>query len=396
MNVFIIVLLFLIINTFFGAVPIPNNIIVLILFICWFLGHKRKSIYKKAFNFIFIGMVCSSISCWYYRGQTLWESFEGLFYYYGILFYFFLKYKRYSIQDVEKALTILVLAFDVCYIIQFHLIDYGINFLNVQDWMLNDKAIEGNRLRVMSSGLYNLGIFFGLVKFYKTKNTIYAVLIVLGLYVMFLSGFRQLLVSTAIVFLFFVYKMKIRLSPKQLVFIVAIVAAIYFIYQLPEVQDKIEGMISRNENGASFNNKDYVRVLQLNFYLHNFFHGPIEWFFGGGLPYYKSAYGAWADQNYQVVDWGLLGQSWVLGILTVTGFLMFSIKALRLKVSKDYMYVSLWYMFLLLSSVTNYEFMRGGNFLVHGIALYIVELAANEYKQNERKNIAVNNNSSLQ
>ncbi|MCX4294032.1 MAG: hypothetical protein OSJ56_08250 [Prevotella sp.] len=389
-----IVFLFLIINTFFGAVPIPNNVTVIILFICWAVGHKKTFIYKKSFNLIFIGLVCSSISCWYYRGQTLLESFQGLFYYYGILFYFFLKYKHFNLITVEKALTVLIFAFDVCYIVQFHLIDYGINFLNIQDWMLNDKEIEGNRLRIMSSGLYNLGIFFGLVKFNKTKKTLYAIMILLGLYVMFLSGFRQLLASTAIVFVFNIYKMRIIFKPKQIAFMAIIGFAVYYIYQLPEVQAKIEGMIYRNEIGASLNNKSYVRVLQLKFYLNDFFHDPIEWFFGGGLPYYKSAYGAWADRNYQVVDWGLLGQSWALGILTVVGFLMFSIKAIRLKVANEYMYISLWYIFLLLSSVTNYEFMRNGNFLVHGIALYIVELAAKEYK-NERKNIILNNHPSL-
>lgn len=400
MNVFFIVFLFLILNTFFGAVPIPNNVSVVILFICWYLGHKSQSVYKKAFNFIFIGLVCSSVSCWYYRGQTPWESFQGLFHYYGILFYFFLKYKRFSIFDVEKALTILILAFDICYIVQFHLIDYGINFLNIQEWMLNDKEIEGNRLRVMSSGLYNLGIFFGLVKFNKTNNTLYAVIILLGVYVMFLSGFRQLLVSASVVFVYFLYRMKIKISFKQVALVAVIGVAAYFIYQMPDVQAKIEGMIYRNENGASFNNKDYVRILQLNFYLHDFFHGPVEWFFGGGLPYYKSTYGAWTEKHYPVVDWGLLGQSWALGILTVLGFLMFSIKAIRLKVSKDYMYVSLWYVFLLFSSITNYEFMRNGNFLVHGVALYIVELAAKEYRKNERKNerknIVINNYTSLQ
>ena len=394
MNVFFIVLLFLVSNTFFGAILIPNNVTVVILFACWFLGHKQSSIYKRAFNYIFVGLVCSSLSCWYYRGQTPWESFQGLFYYYGILFYFFLKYKRYSLDDVEKALSVLILAFDILYIVQFHLIDYGINFLNIQDWMLNDKEIEGNRLRVISSGLYNLGIFFGLVKFSKTKNTIYALMVLLGIYVMFLSGFRQLLVSTAIVFIFYAYKMKIKLNPKQIVFIAIIAIGAYYIYQLPEVQTKVEGMIYRNENGASLDNKDYVRVLQLNFYLHDFFHGPIEWFFGGGLPYYKSSYARWAENHYQAVDWGLLGQSWTLGILTVIGFLMFSVKAIRLKVAKDYMYISLWYIFLLLSSVTNYEFMRNGNFLVHAIALYIVELAVTKNKKNGTS-FNINNNSSL-
>lgn len=376
-----VLLLFLFINNCFGAIPIPNNITVAVLFICWWLGHKKATCYRTAFNLIFIGIVCSSISCRIYRGQTLFETFQGLNYYYGILFYFFLKYKKISLSDMERALVALIFIFDVLYIVQFHLIDYGINFLNIQDWMLNDKEIEGNRLRVMSSGLYNLGVFYGLVKFNQTKHYIYAIMIFLGLYVMFLSGFRQLLVSTALVVIYFAYKIKIRISIKYIIGIAVLAVGCYYLYQQPEVQDKIEGMILRNENGATLDNKDYVRVLQLNFYLFHFFHDPIEWFFGGGLPYYKSAYGLWAERNYQVVDWGLIGQSWALGILTVWGFLKFSIQAIKLKVERKYMYVALWYMFLLLSSVTNYEFMRAGNFLVHAMALYIVELAALKYKK---------------
>lgn len=369
-------------NKCYGALQVPNVLNVALLFFLWFKGHKYYSIYKRSFNFIFIGLVCSTLSCWFYREQTPLESFQGLFYYYGILFYFFLKWKKFGIVDVERALFVLVVAFDILYIVQFHLIDYGINFLNIQDWMLNDHAVEGNRLRVMSSGLYNLGIFFGLVKYNQTKNNVYMILILLGFYVMLLSGFRQLLASSALTLVFYAYKIKIKINVKQLIIFAILCIGLFYIYNLPEVQAKIDGMILRNENGANLANDDYVRILQLNFYLNDFFHDPIEWFFGGGLPYYKSAYGKWAEMNYQVVDWGLLGQSWALGILTVSGFLMFSIKAIRLKVSNEYMYVSLWYIFLLLSSITNYEFMRAGNFLVHAIALYIVELASNRYKTN--------------
>lgn len=389
-----IILLFLVLCKCYGVVQVPNELNIAILFFLWYKGYKKYSIYKKSFNLIFIGLVCSTLSCWFYRGQTPFESFEGLFYYYGILFYFFLKWKEFSLKEVEKALIVLVLTFDILYIVQFHLIDYGINFINFQDWMLNDQAVGGNRLRVLSSGLYNLGIFLGLVKFNQTKNYAYIVLVLLGFYVLLLSGFRQLLASAVFTLIYYAYKTKNKLSLKQLIMFVALYISMLFIYDLPEVQTKIEGMLLRNENGATLDNEDYVRIRQLNFYLHDFFHDPIEWFFGGGLPYYKSEYGKWANMNYQVADWGLLGQSWALGILTVAGFLMFSFKAIRLKVDREYMYVSLWYIFLLLSSLTNYEFMRNGNFLVHSIALYIVELAAKNNPQKRNKYV-VHNNSTI-
>lgn len=79
------------------------------------------------------------------------------------------------------------------------------------------------------------------------------------------------------------------------------------------------------------------------------------------------------------VDWGLIGQTWVLGTLTVIGYLLMSLKACFMKVSPEYVYIRLWYIFLLLS-VTNAEFTRDGNFLIHAYVIYMAEIAAKEYK----------------
>ena len=122
-----------------------------------------------------------------------------------------------------------------------------------------------------------------------------------------------------------------------------------------------------------------MRIIQWDYYMNHFFKSPIEQLFGAGLPRKTSAYGQWFENQLKFVDWGLIGQSWMLGIITVVGVVMFAVKAIRIKVSPLYKYISLWYIFLLLSSVTNYEFVRNGNFLVHAMALYVVELAYKEY-----------------
>ena len=376
---FLIIIIFLLLNSFFGALIVPNWLTTIMLFAFWFYGRKVKTIYATSFKLILVGLICSSISCWFYRGQTPIETFQTLTYYYGILFYFFLKARKFSLEDVEKALIILILVFDILYIAQYHLLSLGINFLNIQDWMINDVSIEGNRLRVMSSGLYSLGIFLGMVRFKHTSKNIYLILIVLGLYIMLLSGFRQLLASLAVCTIYYFYKTGYRLKTRHIIPIATLIVGIIYLYQLPEIQNKITGMILRNESGQNLTNKDYVRIIQWDYYMNHFFKSTIEQFFGAGLPRKTSAYGQWFENQLKFVDWGLIGQSWMLGIITVVGFVMFAVKAIRIKVSPLYKYISLWYIFLLLSSVTNYEFVRNGNFLVHAMALYVVELAYKEY-----------------
>ena len=86
-----------------------------------------------------------------------------------------------------------------------------------------------------------------------------------------------------------------------------------------------------------------------------------------------------APQGLLYVDWGLVGQAWVLGVLTVVGYILFSLKACFMKVSSEKVYIRLWYIFLLIS-VTNGEFTRDGNFLIHAYVIYMAEIAAKEYK----------------
>lgn len=385
---YIIILLFLVLNHFFGAFPMSFSITVPILLFCLYMGWKQPTDYRKIFLLIFVGILASMVSCMINRGQSIIDSIKAMPNYFGLLFYFFLKWRKFKLTTVQSALVWLIIVFDILYIAQYYLIDYGINFLNIDDWMLSDST-EGNRLRVMSSGLYSLGMFYGIVQWYITHKNKYLALFIVGAFVMLLTGYRQFLVSTLVALLFMIYKLDKRVKLKHIGFVAAIVVVGYVLYQIPAVQGKIAGMIERNDTGASLDNKDYIRVIQWQFFNHEYFKNGWEHFFGSGLPLpgAKSGFGKYfqtlTDQGLQYVDWGIIGVSWMLGVLTFVGYVWMSLAAILKRVPSVYLYISLWYIFLLSSSITNWEFFRDGNFLVHAMALYIIELASKENEKNK-------------
>lgn len=385
---YIIILLFLVLNHFFGAFPMSFSITVPILLFCLYMGWKQPTDYRKIFLVIFVGILASMVSCMINRGQSIIDSIKAMPNYFGLLFYFFLKWRKFKLTTVQSALVWLIIVFDILYIAQYYLIDYGINFLNIDDWMLSDST-EGNRLRVMSSGLYSLGMFYGIVQWYITHKNKYLALFIVGAFVMLLTGYRQFLVSTLVALLFMIYKLDKSVKLKHIGFVAAIVVVGYVLYQIPAVQGKIAGMIERNDTGASLDNKDYIRVIQWEFFNHEYFKNGWEHFFGSGLPLpgAKSGFGKYfqtlTDQGLQYVDWGIIGVSWMLGVLTFVGYVWMSLVAILKRVPSVYLYISLWYIFLLSSSITNWEFFRDGNFLVHAMALYIIELASKENEKNK-------------
>lgn len=381
-----IALLFLLCCNFFGVIEIPHALkaVVLIVIASW--GIKKKTPYKTAFIFIFGGLLCSFISSYINRGQTFIESFMAIPYYLGILFYFYLKYKDKSYQDMERLLVKFILVYDLMFICQHFLYSMGINFMHIPKWSEGGQL----RMRAIASGFYSLGLFLGLVKleckcYNKRLKWQYLAMVIMGLFCMILTAYRQFFVSFALAFGIYLLIKNKGISKKNVFTILGGLILLLILWQLPIVQEQIGGIFDRQDSGETLDNKDYIRIVQWDFYMNgHFFKNGWEQFFGAGLPYFGNAYGHYMNEELAplgllYVDWGLIGQSWVLGTLTVIGYLLMSLKACFMKVNPEYVYIRLWYVFLLLS-VTNYEFTRDGNFLIHAYVIYMAEIAAKDYK----------------
>lgn len=389
MKIFASILLFLFINGFFGAFNLPFSIgyfvVLIIILVC--RKSAKKTIFSNPIIFLFIGLAFSMVSCLYFRHQTIIQSLPGYFSYVGIVYYLYLFRSKLSLFDTERMLFILVAVFDVIYILQYILLPYGVNFLNLETWQYEDvnEDAGGIRIRVVSSALYSLGMFYGIVKWLFNRKKKYMILFVLGIIIMLLSGYRQLILSFGIALFYMYFVLRKHQKNFNVWPMVIIALSLYAITFIPDVQEKINGMIYRANTGAMFDNDDYIRVAQYEFYTNDMFVNNTERFLGFGIPSALSSFGKYYSSLQEMglvyVDWGIIGISWSLGIITAFSMLWFSIKAIRRKVSFHYSYVSIWYVYLLSASITNWEFFRNGNFLVHGLALYIVCIASQKYNE---------------
>lgn len=374
-----ILIVFLSIILFTGCFHVwlpSNSITTVLLFLIYLLYRNFDSVYRLPLRIIAIGFLLSWISCKIYRGQSFIDSFLAIPDYYAILLYFLFKGCRITFKNAEKALVLLVILFDVMFITQHFLYKIGINFMHIPEWSMGGTL----RMRAYASGLYSIGLFIGLTKWDNTKNVFYLIMLGMGLCCLFLTGYRQLFTSLVItIFIYYICYKKIELGGFfKSVFVFSVL--LYFIFQVPAFNENIDGMIERNE-ADSYSNQ--MRLYQLYFYYNLYFNDYLEMFLGSGMPYTYSQFGQYAENVLRAnhvlwVDWGFLGQSWVIGVTTVIGYLFLSIKAIKQSTSAENCYVALWYIFLLLS-VTNYEFFRQGNFYIHALTLYIAEIASSEY-----------------
>ena len=123
-------------------------------------------------------------------------------------------------------------------------------------------------------------------------------------------------------------------------------------------------MIERNATD-NFSNDDYVRIVNFNYFINEHFNNTIEWLLGTGIPNEHSSYGFYmlselALRQITYVDWGLLGLSWTAGIGTVVVMIMYSVRAITLKVDNSYFYINVWFMYMLMISTNNNGILSGG------------------------------------
>ena len=73
------------------------------------------------------------------------------------------------------------------------------------------------------------------------------------------------------------------------------------------------------------------------------------------------------------MDWGVLGLSWLGGVPLVICMLLYMIKCIWLtRYSRKNRYISAWFIYLLIISVTHPEVYQFGSMLVQGMVLYLV------------------------
>ena len=377
-----VILLVLLLSSFFDAVyfKIPKKFAIFTVFILFFVLKAKSRVTTKNMMFdrwmllyiLFVFISCVS-SAFFHSQSNVISNFFECYIYLNIGFYYFLCCHKITSQNCEKALICLGIIFCVLYILQYLVWPTAIFKGALDEVNVND---DQKRIRMACSILATVSYFFGINSYLVSKRKMKLAYSILGFIPIILVGFRSQTVMLLVLTLVMIVNIN-KLKSKTLIYIVCSICAFYLISNIPFVSDKIQEMIGRQEANSTFLNADYVRYLEFDYYTSHMANFK-EWLFGSGIPVYGTPYFDYImklyDQNLYWNDWGIIGLSWMLGIVSVILLVSIIIRALFIKVDNSKLYLKYSLLLsLLISIATSAELFRTGNLLIIGVIVYLLE-----------------------
>lgn len=374
-NSFLILLIVcLILEQGYGLLPMPRYLFFVLVGIFFFYYKKRTSYSKPIFMFV-VSCFLSILSCMYFRNESPISIMGEYNIYLMIVFYFVLCKYNVNIESLEKMLFWAFIIFCLCYLYQVSVYPKLV-FLSKDDQYNETYNVVNLRIRMVGMSINSLGYFYSLNKILEKKMK-YIFSMVLSLVCILLFGFRTLLFFSAVFSVIMIVRYN-GFSKKLVLWCVLGTLGVYLLYLTPFFQMVFEGMMDRQESDQTFGNKDYIRYATLFHYYGNHYKNALEMFLGSGFcnRTLKTPYSLEILRNesygLHYYDWGLLGISWMTGVLSLIGMLWWSLKAAFTKLPKKYLYLSVWFGYLLTCAFTSAEFVRQGCFLIQAICLYLI------------------------
>lgn len=311
-------------------------------------------------------------SCVYsivFNGQNPMSLYQGVVNYMGLMTFAYCYKNNMTYDEVKKTLFAFAVIFCLCYIIQ---------------WIIYPKVIfQGAAADGWSEERFRMRLPASLCAFYMFLSGVSCIIerrflraaacIVLGGIPIIVMGFRSLTFLT-IVASVLLYLQNSKLNFRSIGSAIVIVAAAFAISQTSLFNNKLAEMQSRQEADATFSNEDYIRWIELDFY-RDYFDKPGEWLFGGGVPcgltHYSLEIQSFLDMGLYWQDLGIVGLSFIIGIITVCILVFWSLRMmarcghLDLGVERMTMFIALFG-----SIMTSMEYFRPGNFMILGLLFY--------------------------
>ncbi len=379
---------FLLFSCVLGVLP-PQFTLVADLVVIYSIFKTRnvKGMFKIPMCLFLIFLLCSAVSCYYYEKQSFWLTFTNLDFimFFPFLSYFFMIKRRktpFSIQDIEWSVTRLYFIIFFIFLVQYALLPHEI--LHLATFIVEEK-----RFTVFGQIVTLVTYFYFLNKYLIKKKNKYLLYLLPELLIVFIQGYRIYIVVIILVSALFVVKIGGMKRTISIILITPLIAI--FIIQIPIVNNAISNMMNR-QTEANFSNEDYIRLRQLEYFTTEHFKSPVEYILGSGFSNVRSEYGkrmfylqSLSDVNPEGPiggwrDWGLIGLSWTIGLPCLLCILFCIFKIFRTTIPKQYLYIKYFYLFILLTSVTDVEFYRWGSVFFHGVLFYQFEMIVRKQK----------------
>lgn len=379
---FILTILFLVsfygISTFLTRPFIWLSILIMLVFTIkkWDKHDKYENIIVMYSLFV----ICSCFYSHFFYSQPLVSSIEHSRHNLGILAYFVAKGLCSSADVVKKRLKILMTITIVCYILQWIVYPTVLFAGSINDFDITDNQF---RMRFYCSILFYLAFLYGINKYIIEKKIFFLLYTVIGFLPIIIMGFRSLIAMLLLSALLLIFKVSKKGASNIFKYLIIGSIAFYSALQIPIVQDKIDEMAIRQETGGTFDNKDYVRNVGLVYYSTTFSEKPLMWILGGGDPQvdvdgkpindYQRLFAQAYDMFLYWNDLGLIGLSFIIGIIAVSLLVYLCIKTMYDCGDSNLQYIRFCVFAVLVGTIiTSMELYRNGNLVMLGILMYIV------------------------
>lgn len=382
---FIITILFLVafygISTFSTRPFVWLSIFIMLIFM--FVNWNKKDKFENLIVSYSFFILCSCLYSYYMNGQPFVTSVEGSRYNLGLLSFFVAKGLCLSVDSAKKQLLTLMLITIGCYIVQWIAYPTVLFAGAINDFDITDNQF---RMRFFCSILFYLAFLYGINKYIMRKRILYLLYSVLGFLPIIIMGFRSLIAMILLSALLLFFKTTKKNVANIAKYATIGLIAVYSALQVPIVQDKIEEMITRQESGGTFDNDDYVRNIGLAYYSMSFSEKPLMWVLGGGIPQvtpegspkndYQKLFTQAYDMHLYWNDLGLIGLSYIIGIIATLILVYLCIKTMIDCRDSDLQYIRFCILAVLVGTIiTSMELYRNGNLVILGALMYIVHFS---------------------
>lgn len=354
----------------------------------------NRLMFPKLLIGYFILILINCISCLYFRQQPLSISMLAWAPFFPLIFYPCFKSWNLHVATWEKTLFYLFLIILLGYTLQNIFSQYQLFQLDIT-W---DKFIRTGRVRIKSDGILYLGLLFCWNKYLCYNKNKYLILALLAFLMVFLQGYRILIVTVIIVCVLLYHKIN-GLKRKTLILLIIVPMVADVALRFDFINEKFEEMIERNED-QTFENEDYVRVLDLEYFYNDHFLNNAEFILGSGMPVLavdlenkevkktklSSIYSQYMSQlgayfHMFTVDLGIVGLSWIAGIPFTLLLVFLLISIYRKDIGKEYLYLGGYCLLSLLCGFTNGLLYKGYDMVYIALILVILDLILIKQKQ---------------
>ena len=360
-------------------------LVFVVLFVEVYLFNKslcfdaRSRLFDKLILLFFFALFLSVFSCFFYHGQNFLLTLLAMREFAFFSVFLFLIRVGVSAKYVEKLICWFALIYAVVFVLQYLLFPFELVPLG---------RIEGFdrgflRVRVEGVGFLTLYAFMMLNKFIQNPARLRYLLYYFGGFVLvFMLGFRTLLLKFLVSYLIMVLLVGRSFGKKLFAFVFSSLLIIGVLFMTP-VYDVVIGYLELSRE--QLNSQDeYIRFQTYDFLFNQVNVDFITLLFGNGKPVESSSYGGLVlgmgvdRYGYISADIGIFGFIFKYGLIAFILYLLIIMQAFFSKTDKSSKYLNVFFLYLIISSVTTSELYRAGMYGVQSVVLYLI--CQNVYK----------------